>query len=140
MRARLAVATVLSALSCTALGAAPAQAAGGADIEVLWTLIVARGAAVDVAYGIDCPAGYTGTVTVSLAQVRDDGLRAGGTAVADLTCTGTGVLDTQRVTASITGAPFTRGRATLAMQAVACDDRDCFSTPVNRSTRIKNLP
>ena len=139
MRVRLAVTTVLSALTSTALGAAPAHAAG-AEVDLLWTVLVARGAAVDVAYGIDCPAGYSGTVTFSLAQVRGDGLRAGGTAVADLVCGGTGLPDTQRVTASITGAPFTRGRATLAMQVVACDDQDCFSTPVNRTTRLTNLP
>jgi hypothetical protein len=117
--------------------AVPAKAAPAATIDVLFTTIVARGAAVDVAFGITCPEGFTGTATVSLAQVRNsDGLHAQGSAVTDVTCSGTGLLYMQRVTADITGAPFARGKATLAMQVVACDDQTCFSTPLNRTTKI----
>ncbi|XVV10388.1 hypothetical protein ACQP2X_36915 [Actinoplanes sp. CA-131856] len=112
-----------------------------ATIDVLWTTLAARGAAVDVAFGVECPEGFTGTATVTVAQARpSDGLLAQGSAVTALTCSGTGLLYTQRVTATITGAPFERGRATLAMQVVACDDEECLSTPLNRDIRITKLP
>ncbi|GAA0499551.1 hypothetical protein Ade02nite_82800 [Paractinoplanes deccanensis] len=125
-----------AALATAALLLAPPTA----TIDVLWTTIAARGAAVDVAFGVSCPAGFTGTVTVSVAQARDDGLQAHGTAVTDLACVGSALLYTQRVTATVTGAPFERGKATLAMQVVACDETECFSTPLNGTTRITKLP
>ncbi|MFF5078763.1 hypothetical protein ACFY36_17050 [Actinoplanes sp. NPDC000266] len=112
-----------------------------ATVDVLWTTLAARGAAVDVAFGVECPAGSTGTATVTVAQARpSDGLLAQGTAVTALTCSGTGLLYTQRVTASITGAPFERGKATLAMQVVVCDSQECLSTPLNRTVRITRMP
>ncbi|MEU8813041.1 hypothetical protein [Actinoplanes sp. NPDC048796] len=112
-----------------------------ATIDLLWTTIAARGAAVDVAFGVACPEGFTGTATVTVAQARpSDGLLAQGTGVKELTCSGPGLLYTQRVTASITGAPFERGKATLAMQVVVCDEQGCASTPLNQQIRITRLP
>ncbi len=128
---RLATAA-LAAAALTTLGAAPAPAA---TVELFWTALVSRGAAVDVAYGVTCPAGSTGTVEVSLTQLRDDGLTASGTGTAVLTC---GFPDTERVTASIAGAPFTRGPATLTMLVSGCDGPDCFTVPVNRTVRLRN--
>ncbi|SNY56283.1 hypothetical protein [Paractinoplanes atraurantiacus] len=123
------------------LAAALLLAPPAATIDVLWTTIAAKGAAVDVAFGVACPEGFTGTATVSVAQARpSDGLPARGTAVTALTCSGTGLLYTQRVTADVTGAPFERGRATLAMQVVACDERGCFSTPLNQTIRVTKTP
>jgi len=136
MRRFLAVA--LSALTITALGAGPARAAATAEVEVFWTLLVARGAAVDVSYGVTCPAGFTGTTTVTITQVRDDGLLAGGTTAEELTCDGTGFLEMSRVTASVLGAPFERGRASLSMLLSGCDAQACFSAPINQNTRLQN--
>ncbi|WP_127503209.1 hypothetical protein [Actinoplanes solisilvae] len=105
------VAILSAALLTIVLDAAPARAAGP-EVEILWTLLVAKGAAVDVSYGVTCPEDTTGTVTVSIAQVRDDGLLAGGTTTEELDC---GALAMARVTASVLGAPFERGRASLSM-------------------------
>ncbi|MET0417771.1 MAG: hypothetical protein ABW022_17325 [Actinoplanes sp.] len=127
------IAAALTALCLATLGAAPAHAAPTVTVDVLWTSLVSRGAAVDVAFGVTCPAGFTGTVDVALHQVRADGLVASGAEVAELAC---GMLDTQRVLASITGAPFTRGKATLTMLVSGCDGQECFTFPLNRSTRI----
>ncbi|MBM2623353.1 hypothetical protein JIG36_48440 [Actinoplanes sp. LDG1-06] len=138
MRRRIALASVLSAFAFASIGAAPAYAAADATIDVMWAFRVARGAAVDVSYGITCPAGYQATVTVSLDQVRKDGLRASGTVTEQLTCAGTGVLEMGRVTASVTGAPFQAGKATLAILATGCDDQDCFAVPVNQDIHVQN--
>ena len=137
-RRRLAAAA-LSALSFAALGATPARAAD-ASVEVMWTLIVARGAAVDVSYSYTCPAGVTARSTATLTQVRADGLTAHGTDVADVACAGDGLLEMQRITASITGAPFERGPATLSLRMTGCDGADCFDVRVDQRTRIKVLP
>jgi hypothetical protein len=135
MRRRPIIATALSVLTFAALGATPAQAAPTATVEVTFTFLVARGAAVDVAYGVDCPAGVTGTVDVAITQLRDDGLTASGTSTEALEC---GFPAMQRVTASITGAPFKRGKATLTILASGCDDQGCFTVPLSRNTRLTN--
>ncbi len=135
MRRRPIIATALSVLTFAALGAAPAQAAPTATVDVIFTFLVARGAAVDVAYGVDCPAGVTGTVDVALTQIRDDGLTASGTSTEALEC---GFPAMQRVTAGIAGAPFKRGRATLTIVVSGCDDQGCFTLPLTRNTRLTN--
>lgn len=133
MRRLIAIA-VAAALSVLAV-AVPAQAAPApAGAEIFWTSLIARGAAVDVAFGATCPEGSTGTVEVAVTQVRDDGLTARGSQTAVLTC---GVPDTQRVLADITGAPFTRGPATLTMLLSGCDDTGCFTLPITRTVRLR---
>ena len=125
---------VVLALSIVAsLIPAPALAAAEpvATIQILSTTLVAKGAAVDISYAVDCPAGYAGSTTLSVTQPQ-----AHGTAVDELTCTGTGLLYLQRVTADVTGGAFERGRATLAMRATACDSAGCFSTPFTETVRI----
>jgi hypothetical protein len=134
----LALSTLAAITLTTGLATSPARAAyppSTATVQILMTTLVARGAAVDVSFAVDCPAGFTGSTVVSVAQVHD-GLTATGTARKALNCVGTGQLYLQRVTADITGAPFARGKATLAMQVVGCDASDCFSTPLNESIRI----
>ncbi|MBL7261296.1 hypothetical protein [Paractinoplanes lichenicola] len=138
MRRRIALASALSAFAFASLGAAPAQAAADATVSPMFAFRVARGAAVDVSYGITCPAGYNATVTVSLDQVRKDGLRASGTVTEQLTCAGTGVLEMGRVTAHISGAPFQVGKASLAILATGCNDQDCFVVPVNQEIQVQN--
>jgi hypothetical protein len=133
MRPRPIIAIALSVLAFAAFGTAPAQAAPTSTVDVFWTSLVARGAAVDVAYAVDCPDGVTGTVDVALTQLRDDGLTASGTSTEALDCGAPGL---QRVTASVTGAPFTRGRATLTMLVSGCDDQGCFTVPLSRNTRL----
>jgi hypothetical protein len=133
MRRRPFIATALSVLAFAAFGTAPAQAAPTATVEVFWTFLVARGVAVDVGYAVDCPAGVTGTVDVAVTQVRDDGLTASGASTEALDC---GMPGMQRVTASVTGAPFERGRATLTMLVSGCDDHGCFTVPISRNTRL----
>jgi hypothetical protein len=110
----------------TALVAAPA-----ATIQILSTTLVAKGAAVDISYAVDCPAGYSGSTALDVTQPQ-----AHGTATDELTCTGTGLLYLQRVTADITDAPFARGKATLTMQAMACSGADCISTPYQATVKI----
>lgn len=138
MRRRIAVVSALSAAFFSLFGAVPALAAADADVDVMWAVRVARGAAVDVSYGLTCPAGYNATVTVSLNQVRSDGLRASGTVTEDLTCNGTSFLEMARVTASINGAPFQPRKATLAILATGCNDQDCFVVPVNQEIQVQN--
>ena len=146
MRRRLAATAALATLSFAALGttpapaAAPAPASADASVEVMWTVIVARGAAVDVSYSYTCPAGVTARSTATLTQVRADGLTARGTDVADVACTGGGFLEMQRITAGIAGAPFERGPATLSLRMTGCDGTDCFDVRVDQKTRIKALP
>ncbi|WP_460885249.1 hypothetical protein [Paractinoplanes abujensis] len=125
-------------MTFASLGAVPAHAAADATIDVMFAFRVARGAAVDVSYGITCPADYRATVTVSLDQVRKDGLRASGTVTEQLTCAGTGVLEMGRVTANIGGAPFQVGSATLAVLATGCNNQDCFVVPVNQEIHVQN--
>lgn len=137
MRRRIAVVSALSAAVFSLFGAVPALAAADAKIDVLWALRVARGAAVDVTYGLTCPAGYQATVTVSLNQVRSDGLRASGTVTEDVTCTGAPFLELARVTAGINGAPFQPRKATLAILATGCNDQDCFAVPVNQEIQVQ---
>lgn len=111
--------------------ATTATTATTATIQLLSTTLVAKGAAVDISYAVDCPAGYAGSTTVSVTQPQ-----ASGTAVDELTCTGTGLLYLQRVTADVRGGPFERGKATLTMWAVACDSGGCFSTPFDATVRL----
>jgi hypothetical protein len=125
----LALSIVVAMLAAWSLPAAAAEPV--ATIQVLSATLVAKGAAVDISYAVDCPAGYTGSTTVAVTQPP-----AHGTAVDELICGGTGLLYLQRVTADVTGAPFSRGRATLTMQAVACDSVGCFTTPLNETVRI----
>lgn len=127
------IGVIATALLVAVLGASPAQAATP-TVEILWTLIVAKGAAVDVSYGVTCPDGFTGTTTVSITQTRDDGLLAGGTTSEELAC---GALGMARVTASVLGAPFERGRAQLSMLVTGCDSLECFAVPINRNVRIE---
>ncbi|NMO56331.1 hypothetical protein HH310_34790 [Actinoplanes sp. TBRC 11911] len=129
MRRVVPVLSIVVAL--VAAQAAPATAAPAATIQILTTTLVAKGAAVDVAYAVDCPAGYSGTTALDVAQPQ-----AHGTATDELTCTGTGLLYLQRVTADVTGAPFERGKATLTMRAVACNGTDCFSTPLQATVKL----
>jgi FlaG/FlaF family flagellin (archaellin) len=106
-------------------------AAPTATIQILSTTLVAKGAAIDIAYAVDCPAGYSGSTALDVAQPT-----AHGTAVDELTCSGTGLLYLQRVTADVTGTPFARGKATLTMQAAACNGAVCFATPFQATVKI----
>jgi hypothetical protein len=113
----------------------PAHAAPPtAEVEILWTLLVAKGAAVDVSYGVTCPDGFTGTTKVTITQVRDDGLLATGATTEELAC---GALGMARVTASVLGAPFERGRARLSMLVTGCNGPACFGVPIDQNIRIE---
>ena len=127
------IATALAAVLLIALSPAPARAGAGATtgIEVFWTTLAARGAAVDVNFGITCPADVDGTATVSVTQTRDDGLIASGITVDEFACRNGGILTISRVTASVLGAPFERGRARLTMLVTG-------SAPINQNTRLTN--
>ncbi|WP_250007798.1 hypothetical protein [Actinoplanes sp. M2I2] len=131
MRLRSLTALALSTVLLTALSPAPARADAGAEIGLLGTTLAARGAAVDVNYSVTCPADITGTATVSVTQTRDDGLIASGTAIDELTCRNGGVLHITRVTATVGGAPFERGRARLTMLVTG-------AAPINQNTRLQN--
>ncbi|MBU2666759.1 hypothetical protein KOI35_24930 [Actinoplanes bogorensis] len=131
---------IVLALVTIAFVAAPARAdeTAGAQIDVFWTTLVARGVAVDVNFGVTCPAGFTGTATVSVTQTRDDGLLAGGKVTDDQLCTGSGKLEISRATAAVTGAPFERGGAKLEIVIAGCDGATCFTTPLRQHTRLQN--
>jgi len=125
------IATALAAVLLIALSPAPARAGATTGIEVFWTTLAARGAAVDVNFGITCPADVDGTATVSVTQTRDDGLIASGITVDEFACRNGGILNISRVTASVLGAPFERGRARLTMLVTG-------SAPINQNTRLTN--
>ncbi|MBU2666761.1 hypothetical protein KOI35_24940 [Actinoplanes bogorensis] len=134
------VLTAVLALATVMFVAAPARAdePATAQITVFWTSLVARGVAVDVSFGVSCPAGFTGTATVSVTQTRDDGLSASGQVTDDLVCTGTGRPELSRPTAVVTGAPFDRGGARLDIVIAGCDGSTCFTTPLRQHTRLGN--
>ena len=128
------------AASASALlpGAAPARAdypPGTATVTLFQTTLAARGAAVDVNFGVTCPAGATGFTSVTITRTHD-GLIATGTAIAPLTCLDGGQLMLQRVTATIGGAPFTKGNATLTLRVAGCDTVDCFTTSLDQNIKI----
>ncbi|MCY1142325.1 hypothetical protein OWR29_30380 [Actinoplanes sp. Pm04-4] len=123
--------TALSAVLLLALGPTAARAAATTEIEVFWTTLVARGAAVDVNFGITCPADVDGAVTVAITQTRDDGLIASGTTTEDFSCRNGGILNISRVTASVLGAPFERGRARLTMLVTG-------AAPISQNVRLQN--
>jgi hypothetical protein len=126
------IATALAAALLLALSPAPARAgAATTGIEVFWTTLAARGAAVDVNFSITCPADVDGTATVSVTQTRDDGLIAGGTTIDEFDCRNGGILNISRVTASVLGAPFERGRARLTMLVTG-------AAPINQNVRLQN--
>lgn len=131
MRLRKIIAMALSATLLTAVGPTAARAAATNEVGLFSTSLAARGAAVDVNYSVTCPADFTGTATVSLTQTRDDGLIAGGVIVDDLACSNGGVLHITRVTATVLGAPFERGRARLTLVVTGAD-------PINQNTRLTN--
>jgi hypothetical protein len=125
------IATALAVALLIALGPAPARAAATTGIEVFGTTLAARGAAVDVNFGITCPADVDGTATVAVTQTRDDGLTASGVVVDEFSCRNGGILNIARVTASVLGAPFERGRARLTMLVTG-------AAPINQNVRLQN--
>ena len=120
---------IASTLLLIALAPLPARAAATNTIEVFWTTLVARGAAVDINYGITCPADFTGTATASVTQTRDDGLIASGAVVDEVSCSNGGVLHITRVTAGVLGAPFERGRARFTMVVTG-------AAPITQNVRL----
>ncbi|MCO8276642.1 hypothetical protein M1L60_39295 [Actinoplanes sp. TRM 88003] len=123
------IATALSAVLILALGPAPARADASTEIQLFWTTLAARGAAVDVNFGITCPVDVDGTATVAITQTRDDGLTASGTGFDEFSCRNGSILNITRVTASVLGAPFERGSARLTMVVTG-------AAPINRNVRL----
>jgi hypothetical protein len=122
---------IACALLLATLAPLPARAAAANEVELFWTTLAARGAAVDVNYGITCPDDFTGTATASVVQTRDDGLIASGVTFDELSCRGGGVLHITRITASVLGAPFERGRARLTMLVTG-------AAPISQNVRLQN--
>jgi hypothetical protein len=125
------MAVLVPALLLMVLAPLPARAGASTTVEVFWTTLVARGAAVDVNFGITCPADVDGTATVAITQTRDDGLIASGTTTEDFSCRNGGILNITRVTASVLGAPFERGRARLTMLVTG-------AAPISQNVRLQN--
>ncbi|MEU8423577.1 hypothetical protein AB0C15_22145 [Micromonospora sp. NPDC048835] len=124
---RIITATALLGLTLPVM-LGPTSASAASTVEVTSAKLVARGVAVDITLTINCDAGRSGGVELSLRQ-RSGNNVAYGSSSTPLTCTGAAQAVTGRVYAETGGFAFNRGVALATAIIGLCSEVECDYSP-----------
>ena len=133
-------ALIPAALAATASPATAARASASAastkdTITINSATLVARGAAIRVAFTATCAAGDSGTVNSTTTQAAGNYVAQGATSPA-FTCTGTPQHISALAAANVNGAPFHLGIALVSAGLVDCPGANCTGASADKVLSI----